>query len=235
MMARVRQAAGLLARTAATHLRRFLSGAMVGGALFLLAVGGVCFLLVHESAFWRLATVSTLVAFGAMVTALVTGGLFMASAALRDWVEAANIGPTLSKVLFKQALGVSDKRPHGSPQLAERLEGMTVGEAKRALLERFSELFAGESLNRWLPSQGRWIARRLTGAAGWAATRAVVAHAPELKEDDAPLDLLGLRTRLSSTLTDTAIGLATRRAWAVGLAAVAVAAAVCVAVAAVLG
>lgn len=215
-----------LARLIADNLRRFLQGALVGGGGFALVVGGVCYYLVSDQAFWRLVVVGVLVAVGVMLTGLVCGVRLAVTETIRDWVRATGVGPMLSKVIFKQALGVSDKRPDGSKTVAAELDGATVGQAKERLSEHFTSLFFGDSLERWLPAQGRWIAKKLTGAAGWAVTQQLIEHIPGLPGDNARVDLLAMRDGLSEGLADKAVSLATARATAVALAAIGVAAVV---------
>ncbi len=223
-----------LTRLIFDNAKRFLTGALFGGAMFAVLVGGLCYYLVREEPFWRLAVVSSLVAVGTMLAAVVSGVRLAATETLRGWVEATGVGPMLSRVIFKQALGVSDKRPGGSNEIAAELNGATLGEAKAKVGARLGAIFSGDSLDRWLPAQGRWIAKRLTSAAGWAVTRTLLDRFPESDRDGEPINLLALRNGLSDGLADKAVTLVTARATIVALGAVAVAAAVCVLIAAAL-
>jgi hypothetical protein len=223
-----------VARLILDNAQRFVSGAFVGGALFAVLVGGLCYFLVREEPFWQLAVVSTLVALGTMLAGVVWGVRLAATETLRGWVEATGVGPMLSKVIFKQALGVSDKRPGGSSEITAELQGATLGEAKTKLAARLGAIFSGNSLDRWLPAQGRWLAKRLTSAAGWAVTRTLLDRFPESDRDGEPINLLALRDGLSTGLADKAVTLVTARATIVALGAVLVAAVVCVLVAVLL-
>lgn len=223
------------AQLVATNLKRFLLGALIGGGVFALLVGGLGYFLVREEPFWRLATVGVLTAIGTMIVAVVIGARMTASQALRDWVDASGVGPLLSKVIFKQALGVSDKKPQGSKQLASELDGATLGDAKSKLTEHLGELFLGDSLDRWLPAQGRWVAKKLTSSAGWAVMRTLLQHIPGADQDDARVDLLALRDGLSDGLADKAVSLMTGRATIMTTIVVGVVAAVCIVTAGVLG
>ncbi|TWT65940.1 hypothetical protein Pla123a_48510 [Posidoniimonas polymericola] len=223
-----------LLRLVTDNLHRFFTGALLGGGLFALLVGGLCYYLVSDQAYWRLVAVSILVSIGVMLAGLASGVRLAVTETLRDWVNATSVGPMLSKVIFKQALGVSDKRPEGSKAVAAELDGATVGQAKERLAEHLGDLFGGDSLDRWLPAQGRWIAKKLTGAAGWAITERLIEHIPGTPGDHARLDLLAMRDGLSDGLADKAVTLVTARATAVAIAAVGVAAVVNVLVAAAL-
>lgn len=223
-----------LFRLISDNVQRFVTGALLGGGLFALVVGGFSFYLVSDQDYWRLVVVGIVVAIGVMLAGLASGVRLAVTQTLRDWVVSSGVGPMLSKVIFKQALGVSDKRPEGSKAVAAELDGATVGMAKERLAEHLGDLFGGGSLDRWLPAQGRWVAKKLTGAAGWVIMQQIIQHIPGLPGDQAKLDLLAMRDALSDGLADKAVTLLTARATAVAIAAVVVVAAVNVLVAAAL-
>lgn len=223
-----------LSRLILDNLRRFVLGAIFGGSVFAALVGAVCYLIVREEAFWRLATVGTLVSVGTMIAAIVTGARHAATQTLRDWVEKTGAGPMLAKVIFKQALGVSDKKPAGSAEVAAELQGLTLGQAKEKLSEKLGQMFGSGALDRWLPSQGRWLAKKLTSTAGWTVTQSLLDHFELQGNDDQPVDLLAMRDGLATGLNEKAIGLVTTRATMVATGVVIAAGVICVAAAAIL-
>lgn len=226
-MSFVSRSAGALFRLITENLRRFVVGFVTGAVSYALVLGLVAYVLLRGEASWQTTTAAVLVALGAVLAGVVTGARAAATETLRDWVDSTSAGPMLSKVIFKQALGVSEKRPEGSKQLAAELEVMTVGQAKAKLVEKLSELFHSDALDRWLPSQGRWVAKKLTSTAGWLVVRSLIARVPGAEDDHARLDLLELRDRVSDGLRDKAVDLVLGRATALSWAVIIGAGAIC--------
>ncbi|MCA9238923.1 MAG: hypothetical protein KDA37_01935 [Planctomycetales bacterium] len=228
------RAAGALFKLVAENVKRFTLGFLSGAACYALLLGAMAYSLLRNESPWQTYVAGVLVAVGAILAGVVTGARVAATQTLRDWVDSTGAGPMLSKVIFKQALGVSEKRPEGSKQVAAELEGMTVGQAKAKLVEKLSELFHSDALDRWLPSQGRWVAKKLTSTAGWLVVRSLVARVPGADDDHASLDLLALRDRVSDGLTDKAVSLVLGRATALSWAVILAAGVVCLAATVVL-
>lgn len=208
-----------LARWIAGHLVRVAVCVLLVGLLFGGVVGGLGWLLVRESDALTLWLAGAVVLVGSAAVGVVAGGLLAGTTGVREWIESLALGPTVSRVLFAQTLGVTDKRPKGDTRLAQSLDGATVGDARRRLREAFHEAFQSRSLDRWLPSQGRWLTSRIVNTAGWIAAKTAIAQLPGQVTDEARFELLGFRDALGKTIDQTALAYTVGRvrwlAWAV--------------------
>ena len=195
----------LLAGWLAANLLRVVGWIVATGLVFLLIVGGICWLLLRNepaSAQWT-AAVLTLLA--TAIVGLISGAALAAVATLGAWVREADLGGLLSKAVFSQTLGVSDKRPAGRGELAESIQGATVGEVKQRLTAEFKETLTGGSLVRWLPAQGRWLLAKLVSTAAWFATLGVIDQIPGSSAEHAEINLLKLRNDIGDAIEDRAV------------------------------
>lgn len=189
------------------NLARFLVGLTVGAALFTVLVALPASWLLRDATDGARAVFLAVAVVSGVVTALAIGVRLAAEQALQQWVAATGAGPMLAKVICKQALGVSDKRPEGSKEVAEALAGASAEQARATLADRLSPLFGSHALDRWLPQQGRWLAKRLTGDDGWRVTRSQV-------QTHNTHDLPGLRDAVADALHNKAVELVGARATA---------------------
>ncbi|MEM6331608.1 MAG: hypothetical protein AAF790_15355 [Planctomycetota bacterium] len=201
-----RAALRFVAGWVAANLARFLAWAALVAALSGGVMGLLTYLLVREERAAVQIACGVLFAIGALVAGGVAGGLLAAVRSLAGWITDSGLGPMASRAVFAEKLGVTDKRPEGTTELAQSLHGATLGEAKRKLQDAFARVFESGSLDRWLPTQGRWLASRVLNTAGWAAARVVIGQLPGNPGDAAALDLLSLRTAVGEQIERQAIG-----------------------------
>lgn len=189
------------------------------GLLFCLVVGGISWYLMQGEPAAARWSAGAVVAIGAVVVGLLAGLALAAVATLGAWVRDADLGGLVSKAVFSQTLSVSDKRPQGRGELAESLNGATVGEVKQRLQSSFGEVFTSGILDRWLPAKGRWLLAKIINTAAWYATRGVIDRIPGSDDDKHKIDLLSLRNEVGNEIEDRAVDFIGLRAklfaWAV--------------------
>lgn len=210
---------GFLFRWLAQNILRVAGWVIGTGLLFFLGVGGLSWYLMKgepTAAQWSAAGV---VATGSVVVGLLAGLALAAVATLGAWVRGADLGGLVSKAVFSQTLSVTDRRPAGRGELAESLNGATIGEVKQRLSNSFGEVFTSGALDRWLPAQGRWLLAKIINTAAWYATRSVIDRIPGSDNDKHKIDLLSLRNEVGNEIEDRAVGFVGLRAklfaWAV--------------------
>ncbi len=199
----------ILLRLASTNLKRFFVSGMIGVAVFAATVGAGAFFVAQQAGPWSQAAVAMVVAIASLIAGLLWAAVATAQGFVESMIEATGVGPLISKLVFKQALGVSDKRPQGSSEVAGELENADPTEAKRVVETRLASVFSSKQLEEWLPARGRWIAKKLIGSVGWAVTTAVLGRLPD--RDGKSLELLDLRNRLADGLNNAAVGIFTTR------------------------
>ncbi|QDU91364.1 hypothetical protein Pla175_47860 [Pirellulimonas nuda] len=196
----------ILLSLASANLKRFFVSAVIGVALFAAIVGAGAFYLAQNAGGVSQAAVAVVVAVASLITGLLWAAVATAHGFLQTVVESTGVGPLISKLVFKQALGVSDKRPQGSSEVAAELDAADDRQAKQAVETRLASVFSSAKLEEWLPARGRWIAKKLIGSVGWAVTTAVLGRLPA-----GPVNLLDLRSHLADGLNDAAVGIFTTR------------------------
>ncbi|MEM8864978.1 MAG: hypothetical protein AAGF31_05470, partial [Planctomycetota bacterium] len=151
-MARLTTVLRPVAKWIAENVGRFVYWVLAVAVLFGGAMAAITYALVRtEGATCQILAGLIMVA-GVAIISVVVGGLLTAVRTLQGWVGATGLGPTVSKTLFAQTLGVSDKRPEGKTELAKSLQGKAVGEVRERLRQAFTDVFARRELDRWLPA-----------------------------------------------------------------------------------
>ncbi|MEM9185940.1 MAG: hypothetical protein AAGB00_05525 [Planctomycetota bacterium] len=199
-------------RTVGPPLMGWVAGHAIRVAVWVLLVGlgfgavaaGLAWLVVRECDALALWLAGGAVLVGSAAVGVVAGTLLAGATGAREWIAGLALGPAVSRALFAETLGVTENRPRGNTPLAESLDGATVGEARRRLREAFHQAFQSRSLDRWLPSQGRWLMSRVVNGAGWIAAKAAIAQLPGDVTDEARFELLGFRDALGKTIDETA-------------------------------
>ena len=209
---RIRLAARFLTGWIVENLVRFLFWTLLVTSVFGAALGVIAYVLVKDQSTACQVTSVSVVGLGSVLFGGVAGGALAAVRSLEEWVTHLGLGPLASKAVFAETLGVSDKQPSGTTELAKSLQGATVGDAKRRLQSAFTDTFKSRSLDRWLPSTGRWLASRVLNTAGWLATRAAISQFPGSPDDDTPIDLLGLRDAMGRRIDEQAVEIVALRA-----------------------
>lgn len=216
---RLRLAAGFVGGWLLQNLGRLLFWIVASGLLFCLIVGGIAYYLVREETTTCQTTAGVMVLIGSAIVGVISGGAFTAAKTLAGWVDGINLGPMVSKAIFAQTLGVTDKRPEGKTALAKSLQGASVGTVKETLGTAFGEIFATRALDRWLPAPGRWLASKIVNTAGRLATQQVISRLPGKPDDNAAINLVDLRNQIGEQIDGTAAGFVTFRAKLVAVAA----------------
>ena len=118
---------------------------------------------------------------------------------IADTIRAKGLARRAMDALFGELLGITEEKPEGDLELTKKLHGMPVAEARTRLR------VAARTLNRnrfavALPGPIRWLVRQAQRLVIWATVRVIIAYATRKAAADETVDMLAVRTSLTSVV-----------------------------------
>jgi hypothetical protein len=188
----LKQSAGLLFRALGTFVFLHVLFDIVLG----LPLATICYFVASDGSWVKGLSAALLGFIAAVALGIFLGAQLSAYFTIRRGLRQLRLGSLVFDQLFSVLMGVSETEPAGRPELVRKLHGVTPKEAELALQEAAQSVL-GRTDDTGIRGFGKWVARRVLRLLVWAVVKLVMRQAISGTGDEARVDLIILRDRLS--------------------------------------